>query len=316
MKRIFSRFLGTIVIVILALTVMLGTDKNRTIVQAGMGSVWTITQTDAQKTSIAIKWSAAERATSYNVYIAPYENNNEFQFVKNTTETNIKITGLKPGTKYSVRLIPCQGEVTGRITNGIVVTLPDKLYGLKEYEWWASFKKIVITWDQLSGADGYEAVLYNSKGKKIDQTTATNSITTFYGVKDKFCKVKVRAYVTFNKKKYYSAWKTIYCVQQPKVKKCKVSGKKLNVSWNKVTGATGYKVYVSTTDGKNFKKVTTLGKNATSYSLSKFKGKKISSKKTYYVYVEAVCNKGKTKNDSGALFYWNSKNKNYEIVDE
>lgn len=96
-------------------------------------------------------------------------------------------------------------------------------------------------------------------------------------MKDKVYSVKARSFMTYNGQKYYSDWANIYCLNQARIKKVKVSGSKLNVNWGKIAGATGYRIYVSTKKGSGFKKVATVSKNKSS------------------------------KNSSGALYYWNTK---------
>lgn len=170
---------------------------------------------------------------------------------------------------------------------------------------------LYVKWDKQSGVDGYEVVLYDDKGKKVSKKTSTScysNYASFSKMKDKVYTVKARSYMTWNGQKYYSSWSSICCLNQARVTKAKVSGNKLNIKWGKVSGATSYEVYVSTKPQSGYKKVATVSKSKNSYTVKKLKGKKISSKKTYYVYVKTVCKKGKTKNTSGALYYWNTKN--------
>ena len=52
------------------------------------------------------------------------------------------------------------------------------------------------------------------------------------------------------------------------VKASGVSYKTATLTWNKVKGAKGYRIYVYDTAAKNYKKVTTISKNTTSYKLT------------------------------------------------
>ncbi|WP_034785245.1 InlB B-repeat-containing protein [Eubacterium xylanophilum] len=70
------------------------------------------------------------------------------------------------------------------------------------------------------------------------------------------------------------------------------SGKKIKVVWGAVKGATSYKVYVQYC-GKKFGKAVKTVKSAKGVSITKLRGKKISLKKNFKVYVAAY--KGKTR---------------------
>ena len=58
----------------------------------------------------------------------------------------------------------------------------------------------------------------------------------------------------------------------------------INVTWNKAYKASGYDIYLGTSEGK-LKKVASVGKGKTSYKIKSFKGKKISQTKNYYYCV-------------------------------
>lgn len=288
--------------------IMLGTG-NTTVDAATLYSVTSLKQTAADKTSATVSFQAAEGATSYNVYYKEY-GTDDFISAGNTTDTTYTITGLKSGVNYVVKICSSNGiEESYGSTNYNIVTLPDKLTGLHQKYWWYFAKSLDVAWDAQSGADGYEVILLDDKGKKVTRQTLTgfSATTSFSKMKDKVYTVKARSFLTFNGQKYYSSYASIRCLNQARITNIKVSGSKLTLKWGKVSGATGYQIYVSTNQKKGYKKVATVNSKKNSCTVKKFKGKKFSSKKTYYVYVKTVCNKGKSKNTSGALYYWNSK---------
>lgn len=270
-----------------------------------------VTQTDAQKTSMTVTWSAERNAVSYNVYMKEYGSDAEYALVGSTGELAYTISGLKPATKYSVNVkaVRADGSEGYGYTLSQAVTIPDKLTGLKQERWYYFLEQMNVQWDKQSAADGFEVKLYDNKGKlkKSAKVGGYSSSTSFPVKNNVVYKVRARSFTTFNGKKYYSSWGTIYCLNQPMLSKVKVSGNKLEVKWKKTNGATQYKVYVSTKMNNGYKKVATVSKNKSSCTVKKFSGKKFSSKKTYYVYVEAICNKGGTKNTSSSLYCWNTK---------
>lgn len=271
-----------------------------------------VTQTGkAVATSGQLTWGAAVGARGYEIW---YSTSilTEQQLAGTTDATSYNLTGLKKDNSYFVTVIPYtianegtdkQGYVTTAaysfFTSGndcYVKTLPAKVTGLQNYEWKANSKKLTVAWKEGNVADGYELVFYNKGGKKVKTADVKyvnntyNSYTCSKLTKNSYAKVKARAYVTVGGKKYYSAYtKPIYCVSEPKMNKSGKHGNGiLSFSWKKVTGATGYDVYMSTSRTQStFKKVASLGKSKTSYTTSKFGGSKISRYRSYYFYVVA-----------------------------
>jgi hypothetical protein len=183
--------------------------------------------------------------------------------------------------------------------------------------------KIVLTWNfdpglltyLNAGYDvGYEVQFRTSKNKKIktynssidqdcfmyDETTSTFG---FVASNSKFkaapFKVRVRSFIYDEQTQTYeysaySSEKVI--VPRAVIKKGKVTGEgKVKVTWNKVSGAKSYTIYLSSNEGKKYKKVTTTTKcSATLKKLKKYKN--------YYVYVQANKIKvGKKKYNSTKL---------------
>lgn len=297
-----KKFVKTAAVFFMALFVGLCIGNGGMEVKAAGGE-----QTDAQKTSVTVTWYAERNAVSYNVYLQEYGSKEEAVFVGNTTELTYTLANLKPGTKYYVRVRYLRADGTENYAAQInAVTLPDKLTGLKEEKWYYWLKQLNVEWDKQSAADGYEVKLYDNK--KLKKTLNLTSNIARLSVKNNIVyKVRVRSYVTYNGKKCYSSWSEIYCLNQPMMKQLKLSGNKLQLKWDKVAGATQYKVYMSTKPNSGYKKVATVSKGKNSCTVKKLGNKKLSSKKKYYVYVEAICNKSGTKNTSGFLYYWDTK---------
>lgn len=269
-----------------------------------------VTQTDAQKTSLTVTWTARSRAVKYNVYFKEYSSDADYALVGDTTELTYTFTGLKPATKYSIRIMPVEADGEESYSSSVnAVTIPDKLEGLKQKMWWYWAKSLDVAWEKQDGADGYEVKLYDNKNKlKKNLSLSSYYSSTNFSIKNNIVyKVMARSYVTFNGQKNYSSWSTIYCLNQPMLKQVKLSGNKIQLKWDKVSGATQYKVYVSTKAKSGYKNVATVKKSKNTCTVKKLSGKKLSSKKKYYVYVEAICNKSGTKNSSGSLYYWNTK---------
>lgn len=126
--------------------------------------------------------------------------------------------------------------------------------------------------------------IYNSSSKTYEYygKTATNSITITGLKATKTYKIKVRAYRTFHNVNYYGSYSSILttATSPAQVTGVKSSGQTTNsitVSWNKVSGATGYRVYYSRYSTVTSKKVTGTSATITGLDTANF----------YKIYVKA-----------------------------
>lgn len=191
--------------------------------------------------------------------------------------------------------------------------------GLRQKLWYYFIHMVDVEWNRQTAADGYEVVCYKSNGKLKERKILNSSYSSrvsFSNVKNEMVySVRVRAWQTINGRKLYTGWsEPIYCFTQPRITSAKIRSGKLQLKWKKVSGATGYRIFVSTKQNTGFKKVKTLSAGKSSVTIKKFKGKKFSAKKRYYVYVQTLKKvKGKV-NTSGALYVWNTKNNSFSYL--
>ena len=151
-------------------------------------------------------------------------------------------------------------------------------------------KSITLKWNRDKAVNGYEIYMSTKKnsGYKKVATISKNSTTSYKKTKlsaGKTYYFKIRAYKTVNKKKVYGLYSSILTTstktKEPKISRVTTGKKKATVKWGKVTGATGYEVYVSTKKSSGYKKAGTTTKNSkVTYTKTKLK-----SKKTYYFKV-------------------------------
>lgn len=259
-------------------------------------------QTGATTNAASFQWGVAPGATGYNLYL---EANNQF-FLIDTVLTNAYTTTpvLTPDTKYTFYIAPFKMSASGYVAQptinytwsvpDITVTTlakkPTINIGFATYANDVSDAYVALP---ESNATGYYTRFYNAKGKliteKYSDTYSWSSVkpgsSAFkYG---SFCKVKAASYLEINNQKIFSETATKSFIFQPKVN-LKQSKGKLTLSWKKVSKAQKYEVYVSYNQKDGYKKVATLSNKKTSYTLKKFKGTKVSSNKTYYVYVKPI----------------------------
>ena len=145
-------------------------------------------------------------------------------------------------------------------------------------------KTITVKWSKVSGTTGYVLEKYDTSKKKYvtvkDLKGTSHKVTGLKaGTTYKF---RVRAYVTVGGKKYYGAYSATSSLTTktatPKISKLTAGSKKATVNWKKVTGATGYEVYMSTKKGSGYKKIKTVTNSKT----VKYTKTKLTRKKTYY----------------------------------
>ena len=172
------------------------------------------------------------------------------------------------------------------VTSSHEVTL-SKVTGLK-----ASSNKttsLKLTWKKVSNAKGYEVFRYNTKTKKyvkIKTTTATSYTDRKLKAGTGYA-YKVKAYTYDGKTKVYGAYSsTLKTATAPskvtKVNAKKVSKTKVKLTWKKVKGATGYRIYMKTGNGK-YKRVKTI----TKASIAKYTKTKLKKGKKYTFKIRA-----------------------------
>ena len=124
---------------------------------------------------------------------------------------------------------------------------------------------ITVKWSKVTDADGYQIYRKAGSGSWTPAKNITSGATVSWvdgnrtnGTKYQY---KVRAYESVGGTKVYgnySAIKTKYFVAQPKISSITNTSTGITVKWNKITGATAYRVYrkVGTGDWKLLKTVT------------------------------------------------------------
>ena len=170
---------------------------------------------------------------------------------------------------------------------------PNKVSGIKATS--NSYNSIKLTWNKtVNGANGYAVYRSTSKDGKYTlrkTITSKNTIeftdtgldtnTTYY--------YKVRAYRMIADQKKYGSYSEIVCAK-PVLSKTTITvsstSKKATIKWNKVLGASGYKVYSATSSDGTY----SLKKTITSINTLSYTNTNLVSGKTYYYKVRAYRN--------------------------
>ncbi len=287
-----------------------------------------ITQTSCETNSATITWtkpsiSSSSTLVDYKVYKKTYAGSDEYQLLQtlSPSQTQYTFTGLQAGTKYNVKVTYDYKNSSGKtseltVGSDTIKSMVSTVTGLRQEKWWYFALALDVEWDPQDAADGYEFECYKSNGKLQAKETINGGYshgTSVRKIKNEMIYTcRVRPFMTVGGAKRYAEWTApIYCFTQPRITKAKVSGNKLNISWKKVDGATGYAVYASTKPKTGYKLVKKVGKNKSSVTTQKVAKKKVNKKKTYYVYVVTLKKVNGKTNDSGRLYYWNTKNSSF-----
>ena len=258
-----------------------------------------------QKDGIYLDWADIEGAEGYNVYQKLEDGTYELLTqIEGAENSSFKHKDLAQNTEYTYKvcyyLTDENGqqteydtgyeEATGRTL--VELTTPT----LKATALTAGSVK--LTWNQVENADGYIVQQYDSStGVYKTVKTITNANKTTYtrtGLKIATTyKYRVKAYVNVGTEQQYSDYssvrnvKTLSTLAKPVVTTEVKSYSKIQLSWERVWGATGYQIQRYNTSTKKYQTVQTItsGKTLTYINTG------LSEKTTYKYRVRAFAKK-------------------------
>lgn len=187
--------------------------------------------------------------------------------------------GLEPGT-YTANIKITYGygrTATAKVTCTVALAAPSKFKASSK-----DYRSIALSWQKVKGAEKYQvyrAVKKNGTYKRIS-TTAKTSLTNTKLTTGKRYYYKVRTYRTVNGKKAYSRYTDIVSampVPKTPVFRLKASDTRITVSWNRSSGASGYKIYRATSKKGKYHLIKDAKASQRSYTSTGLR-----HKKTYY----------------------------------
>lgn len=254
-------------------------------------SVGKLTNLKATKVTlkyVSVKWNKAENATNYKIEYRKAGKNYKFKTLKTIKGTGATVPKLSANTLYYIKVTPFATKDSKIYygNNAIikVATATTSINGLKVTN---NGKAISIKWNRNKNATGYKVYRLNSKKKYVQvKTIKGNKKTAFKDTKVKSSKIyyyKVKVYRTYNGYgtvlSDYSKQVFSPCGLYATTVKTKSLSGKITVSWSKVSGASGYKVYQSKSKNKGYKCVAKTTKRS-------YTTKKLPKNKTYYFKVQ------------------------------
>jgi len=239
--------------------------------------------------------------------------------------TKITASGAKETAKYtytssdkSVATVSSDGTVTGKKagTVTITVTTPEtknykkgtktvkvtvqaalKKPGNCHFVKWNNKKytSCQIAWKKVAGADGYQTLLSWTDGSHASsKILKANVLSQNCAVAaNHVSQLKVRAFVNTAGGRVYGPWSNVeYITPSPaatfRFKNVSTASQlKAKISWNIIYGCNGYNVFVTTNPNGTWywNQSTSVKANATSATITKYRGSKLKKNTTYYVRI-------------------------------
>lgn len=240
---------------------------------------------------VVLSWNAVSGAAGYLIYQVSGSN---YQLLKDTSSASQTFTGLDAGKNYQYVVLPYRksGEqaVYGNLSD--VVNARPKLAKVTLSAKASAYNKIQLSWNERSGASGYNIYRQNSSGKYVVLKKITTGSTTSYTdtglTLNKSYSYKIVPFRTADGKDYEGNESNVASAKTAltKAKISSVKGtddKTIKITWKKVAGAKGYEIYRSTSSKSGFK----LVKRTTSGSSLSYSNSGLSLGKTYYYKVRA-----------------------------
>ena len=240
-------------------------------------------------TSVGIIWDKVPYASGYTVYYSGSKMT-KIGSVKSNSATIKGLTGNQSRkiVVYAYYTKDAKNYYSDASSVFTVVTAPAAVKNVRATD--ITKKTVVLRWDKTAGADSYAIYKYVS-GKGYVYTASTkNTYYQFKGKAGQTAKMKVRAVNSVGSMKLY-ADESAYAYLLFKPSETKLSASpgtdSATLKWNKVTGASGYEVFVKTSGG--YKKVRTVSASSTSVKITGLK------RKTSYTFaVRAYAKAGST----------------------
>ncbi len=203
----------------------------------------------------------------------------------NKSVATVSSSGTITAKSFGTATITCTAKDTGKVTAKCTVkVIPSQVKGIKQSA--SSTGTGSIKWDKVSGASKYIIYKYNKSTEKYEKydTVTTNSYK-FSFTANKSIKIKIYAVGYSGSVSYKSKVSdpfTVYSGTKAPTLKVTAGTKSAKLSWNKVSGATGYIVYMYK-NGKAEKLKVIYDSDITSFTK-----KGLSSGKTYSFRVRAI----------------------------
>lgn len=213
---------------------------------------------------VQIKWNAVSGVTNYRVYRRG-AGSTSWTYLGDTKSTSYIDGKASSGNywRYTVRAVN-SGYYSGFDTNGLYIKRLVNPYSIKTAN---ALNGVTVSWARINGATAYR--VYRKAAGQSSWTylgaTSSTSYTDKNVVSGTYYKYTVRA-TSGNTYSWFNDGSLIRFLNAPVISGHTTTAKSLTVKWNKVTGASAYRVYRRGA-GEGWKLVATV--SGTSYTDSK-----------------------------------------------
>lgn len=200
---------------------------------------------------VAITWDKVAGAYGYRLYYKPASGG--WKRFKDTTATSFTDSSVVPNKTetYTIRCLDKDGNtISGFNSNGWSIKYVPVAPTISKLE--NTSGGIKLTWNKIAGVYGYRLYRKTSTGwKRFKDTTAT-SFTDSGVTANKTETYTIRCIDSNgNTVSGYNStgWSKKYTASTPSISKLENTSGGIKLSWNKVTGAYGYRLYRKTSSG-------------------------------------------------------------------
>ena len=239
----------------------------------------TIKQIKATPHYIRFKWDKVRGANRYIVYV-----NDKKKAVVKKNAVSIRV---RTGSVNNVRVVPVKRSSSGFMAKGGNIEAYDFHSSPKRPKRVAAFRynnllwqptesnTVTIGWTKAAGdkydPTGYQMEVYSLEGRRLNlyYSTKTKLSINIPSVENKGFKVRVRAYVKINGKKYFGKWTDMQTViPQAKISMKRTGRNSVEINWESVKNVTKYHVYACNdikAEKPEWYEVATVGAGTNSY---------------------------------------------------
>ena len=210
---------------------------------------------------VKITWNKVSGAYGYRLYYRPASGG--WKRFKDTTATSFTDSGVSPNRTetYTIRCIDKNGNtISGFNSNGWTIKYVPVAPTISKLE--NTSGGIKLTWNKIAGVYGYRLYYKPASGgwKRFKDTTATSF--TDSGVSPNRTETYTIRCIDRNGNTvsgfYSKGWSIKYVPVAPTISKLENTSSGIKLTWNKITGVYGYRLYYKPASGgwKRFKDTT------------------------------------------------------------
>lgn len=217
---------------------------------AAVAQVKTLSVTAVSPTSVSLKWTKVSGATGYE--LEQYKSS-KWKKITTAKTTSFKVQKLTLGTtyKFRVRALKSSGNSISYGKYSAVATVktaPSQVAGIKVSS--TTSTSAIISWSKTADATGYRVQkLVDGKWINVVKSTTKNKAKLVSLAPGAKTSIRICAYITKSGKTYFGQYSKTFVFKPAKLsapkapKATAITPTSVNLSWNKVSGATNYIVY-------------------------------------------------------------------------